>query len=89
MFFLEDRLGRSQGFGWTLGRVRLRSFQDFPVFALGDGLVVVARVFLFFERGDRLGPTISVLIGKADVAVGGVDAHQLVFDALAAFNREP
>jgi len=51
--------------------------------------VVVAGVFLLFERGDRLGLAITVLIGKADVAVGGVDAHQLVFDALAAFNREP
>jgi hypothetical protein len=53
----------------------MRSFQDFPVFTLGDGLVVVAGVFLFFEGGDRLGPAIRVQIGKADVTVGGIDAH--------------
>ena len=88
VLFLEDGLGRGLGLGPTLGRVRLRSFQDFPIFTLGNGLVVVAGVFLLFERGDQLGLGIRVLIGKADVAVGGVDAHQLIFDALAAFNRE-
>ena len=48
-----------------------------------------SRGIPLLECGDRLGLAITVLIGKADVAIGGVDAHQLVFDPLATFYREP
>ena len=61
----------------------------------GYGLVVRTGVFLFLQGADQLflslvpGLLPSGEIRKAHFAVGGIDAHQLVFDALAPFNGKP
>ena len=88
VLFLEDEARPAlRRFAMDLGARPVAQLPDFPVFALGDGLVVVAGVLLFLQRLDRLGPAVCVVIAEVDGAVGGVDAQDLVLDALAALDR--